>query len=81
MRPAGHTRCPRYVRGAVGVIERVHGDAVLPDAVAQGEEHPPLEALYAVRFRSDDLFGPGEEPGFQVLVDLAESYLEEPADA
>ena len=28
------------------------------------------EALYAVRFRSEDLFGPGEEPGFRVLVDL-----------
>jgi nitrile hydratase beta subunit len=78
MRPATHTRCPRYVRGAYGVIERVHGDAVLPDAVARGEEHPAPEALYAVRFRSDDLFGPGEEPGFRVLVDLAESYLEEP---
>jgi nitrile hydratase beta subunit len=80
MRPPGHTRCPRYVRGACGVIERVHGDAVLPDAVAQGEDRPP-EALYAVRFRSDDLFGPGEEPPFRVLVDLSESYLEEPPDA
>ena len=50
----------------------------LPDAVARGEELPP-EALYAVRFRSDDLFGPGDEPGFRVLVDLSESYLEEPA--
>jgi nitrile hydratase beta subunit len=77
MRPVEHTRCPRYVRGAFGVIERVHGDAKLPDAVARGEDLPP-EALYAVRFRSDDLFGPGEEPGFRVLVDLSESYLEEP---
>ena len=77
MRPAGHTRCPRYVRGVCGVVERVHGDAALPDAVALGEDRPP-EALYAVRFRSEDLFGPGEEPGFRVLVDLSESYLEEP---
>ena len=29
MRPEGHTRCPRYVRGATGVIERVHGDDLL----------------------------------------------------
>jgi nitrile hydratase subunit beta len=77
MRPAGHTRCPRYVRGALGVIERVHGDAPLADAVARGEQAPP-EALYAVRFRSDDLFGPGDEPSFRVLVDLWDSYLEEP---
>ena len=79
MRPAGHTRCPRYVRGALGVIERVHGDSTLPDAQVRGEERPP-EALYAVRFRSDDLFGPGDEPSFRVLVDLWESYLEEEPD-
>ena len=79
MRPAGHTRCPRYVRGALGVIDRVHGDALLPDALVRGEERPP-EALYAVRFRSDDLFGPGDEPPFRVLVDLWESYLEEEPD-
>ena len=36
------------------------------------------EAVYAVRFRSDDLFGPRDEPPYRVLVDLWESYLEEP---
>ena len=45
MRPAGHTRCPRYVRGAVGVIERVHGDDLLADAVARGEERARRGAL------------------------------------
>jgi nitrile hydratase subunit beta len=77
MRPEGHTRCPRYVRGAAGVIERVHGDARLADAVARGEDGP-VEAVYAVRFRSEDLFGPSEESPYRVLVDLWESYLEEP---
>ena len=77
MRPPGHTRCPRYVRGAAGVIERVHGDDLLPDAGARGRDEP-VEAVYAVSFRSEDLFGAGEEPSFQVLVDLSESYLEEP---
>ena len=77
MRPAGHTRCPRYVRGAAGVIERVHGDDLLPDAGARGKDQP-VEAVYAVSFRSEDLFGAGEEPSFRVLVDLSESYLEEP---
>ena len=78
MRPDGHTRCPRYVRGATGVIERVHGDDALADAVARGEDGP-VEAVYAVRFRSDDLFGRGDEPPYRVLVDLWESYLEEEA--
>ena len=76
MRPEGHTRCPRYVRGATGVVERVHGDDALADAVARGEDGP-VEAVYAVRFRSDDLFGRGEEPPYRVLVDLWESYLED----
>lgn len=78
MRPEGHTRCPRYVRGATGVIERVHGDDRLADMVARGEDGP-AEAVYAVRFRSDDLFGRGDEPPYRVLVDLWESYLEEEA--
>jgi nitrile hydratase len=78
MRPAGHTRCPRYVRGAVGVVERVHGDDWLPDAVARGEHVPP-EAVYSVRFCSEELYGAGEEPPFEVCVDLSESYLETPA--
>jgi hypothetical protein len=56
----------------------VHGDDRLADAVARDEEAPP-EALYAVRFCSADLFGAGAEPPFHVMVDLSESYLEEPA--
>lgn len=78
MRSTGHTRCPGYVRGAIGVVQRVHGDDRLADAVARGEEAPP-EAQYAVRFCSADLFGVGAEPSFHVFVDLSESYLEEPA--
>jgi hypothetical protein len=35
--------------------------------------------VYAVRFRSVDLFGAGEEPPFHIFVDLSESYLEEHA--
>src|SRR5262245_49392037 len=31
MRPAGHTRCPRYVRGATGVVEAIRGNDPLPD--------------------------------------------------
>jgi nitrile hydratase beta subunit len=78
MRPEGHTRCPRYVRGAGGVVERVHGDDLMADAKARGEDSP-VEAQYAVRFASGDLFGPSAEPPFSVLVDLSESYLEEPS--
>src|SRR5919204_1546852 len=30
MRPAGHTRCPRYVRGAVGAVMAVRGADAFP---------------------------------------------------
>ena len=34
--PKGHTRLPRYVRGHVGVVERLHGCHVFPDSAAMG---------------------------------------------
>jgi nitrile hydratase len=69
----GHTRCPRYVRGARGVVERCHGCHVLPDAHAHGRGESP-EPLYSVRFDAVDLWGEGAEG--RVYVDLWESYLE-----
>src|SRR5262245_38276616 len=35
--PAGHTRCPRYVRGKRGTVMRVDGPFRLPDVVAHVE--------------------------------------------
>jgi nitrile hydratase len=75
MRPEGHTRCPRYVRGAAGVVDRVHLADRLPDLAVYGEPAVP-EPVYAVRFRSEDLWGRGSEPPWTVSVDLWESYLE-----
>jgi nitrile hydratase subunit beta len=75
MRPAGHTRCPRYVRGALGVVERVQGVDPLPD-LADGGQDAPVEPVYAVAFRSEELWGPGQEPAWTVMLDLWESYLE-----
>ena len=39
------------------------------------------EPVYAVAFRSDELWGRGEEPPWTVALDLWESYLEEPGPA
>jgi len=78
MRPAGHTRCPRYARGAVGVVERVQGADTLPDLPAAGQDKP-VEPVYAVAVRSDELWGPSQEPAWTVALDLWESYLEEVA--
>jgi nitrile hydratase subunit beta len=73
MRPAGHTRCPRYVRGASGTVERVQGVDAFPDI---GPYQGPDEPVYAVAFRSEDLFGSSDEGTWTVLLDLYESYLQ-----
>jgi nitrile hydratase subunit beta len=71
--PPTHTRLPRYVRGHVGSVERVHGPHVYPDVHAvTGEEDP--QWLYTVRFSSLELWG--EDTGSSVSVDAWEPYLE-----
>jgi nitrile hydratase len=75
MHPSGHTRCPRYARGAVGVIEAVRGADRLPDRAVYGED-VAREPVYSVAFLSSELWGPGDEPMWTVLLDLWDSYLE-----
>jgi len=75
MHPTGHTRLPRYARGKVGIIERVHGAHVLPDTNAHGAgEHP--QWLYAVLFEARELWGDTAEAGLTITIDAWESYLE-----
>jgi len=70
MAPAGHTRCPRYVRGVTGTVERVTGGFARPDT----GEHP-LEQTYTVQFDLRDIWGDNAEPGVLSL-DMWEGYLE-----
>jgi nitrile hydratase len=78
MRPVGHHRCPRYVRGVVGTVERVVG-ADHPPAPDTATPTPPRETVYTVRYDSTDLWGDqrrdGEQP-FELLIDLWDQYLE-----
>jgi nitrile hydratase subunit beta len=73
--PAGHTRLPRYARGAVGVLVERAGAHPLADDRARGRPGP-ARAVYHVRFAAADLFGDGDHA---VTVELWEDYLE-PAD-
>ncbi len=73
--PAGHTRLPRYVRGHVGTVARVHGCHVFPDANAHGLGEDP-QWLYVVVFDGTELWGADAEPGSTVSVDAFEPYLE-----
>jgi nitrile hydratase len=70
--PAGHTRLPRYARGAVGEIVEVAGHHPLADDRARGRAGRP-QAVYSVRFPAAELFGEGEHA---VTVELWESYLQ-----
>jgi len=73
-RHPGHTRVPRYVRGAEGEVTAIRGTAPLPDI---GPYAGPIEPVYCVSFASEDVFGPSEEPPWTLRLDLSESYLEE----
>jgi nitrile hydratase subunit beta len=67
MAPVGHHRCPRYVRGVMGTVDRINGGWPHPGA------HTP-EAVYRVRFDMRDLWGEDSEPG-ALYIDLWERYL------
>ena len=73
--PDHHTRLPGYVRGRVGVIERLRGTHVYADAHAQGLGEQP-QWLYNVVFDETEIW-PGRAPqGLTVSVDAWEPYLE-----
>jgi nitrile hydratase len=73
--PPGHTRLPRYARGNVGVIDRVHGAHVLPDSNAHFRGENP-QHLYSVRFSARELWGEAASPRDAVYIDLWQDYLE-----
>ena len=74
MNPKSHTRCPRYLRGKQGIVDRYHGLHVYPDSHAlTGEENP--QALYTVLFNGHDLWG-ADGSADQVSADLWETYLD-----
>jgi len=73
--PSGHTRLPRYVRGHVGTVTRLHGCHVFPDASAHGLGDDP-QWLYVVGFDATELWGADAQSGSTVSVDAFEPYLE-----
>ena len=75
LNPTGHTRLPRYVRGRVGQIHRLHGTHVFPDTNAHGQGESP-QPLYNVRFAATELWGPAASASDSLYIDLWEDYLE-----
>ncbi|MGC2644441.1 MAG: nitrile hydratase subunit beta, partial [Pseudolabrys sp.] len=60
--PPTHTRLPRYVRGHVGIVERVIGCHVFPDSNAIGKGEDP-QWLYTVVFDGRELWGAQAQAG------------------
>jgi nitrile hydratase len=75
MHPVTHTRLPRYVRGHLGTVTRVHGSHIFPDSHAHGGGEDP-QWLYTVRFDARELWGADADPAVTVSVDAFEPYLE-----
>lgn len=75
MHPRGHTRLPRYVRGHVGNVARLHGAHVFPDSSAHSLGEDP-QWLYVVVFDAAELWGADAEPASTLSVDAFEPYLE-----
>jgi nitrile hydratase len=73
MHTCGHSRCPRYVRGAEGLVDAVRGTYPLPD---DGPRRGEVEPVYSVAFASPAVFGPTDEAAWLLYLDLHESYLE-----
>ena len=73
--PQTHTRLPRYVRGHLGVVERVHDCHVFPDTAAIDAGENP-QWLYTVRFDARELWGPEADPTVKISVDAFEPYLD-----
>jgi len=70
-----HHRCPRYVKGAAGTIERICGDDWPAGGAPRDEDD--MEAFYTVRFSSLELWGErSTEPEFSLFIDLWETHLE-----
>jgi nitrile hydratase len=71
--PRGHTRLPRYARGRIGTVERIHGCHVFPDRNAHFEGEDP-QWLYTVRFSAHELWG--TDAAQSISIDAFEPYLE-----
>lgn len=75
MSPIGHTRLPRYARGAIGTIALHHGVQIFADSHGMDAGKDP-QHLYSVRFTARELWGPQAHASDTVHIDLWEPHLE-----
>jgi hypothetical protein len=74
--PPGHIRTPYYVRGLIGVVERVCGSFANPEERAYGRDGLPARPLYRIRFRQADVWPDyAGSPADNVEVEIYEHWL------
>lgn len=54
--PPGHIRTPFYIRGHIGVIERLCGAFPNPEELAYNRSGLPAQPLYRVRFTQREVW-------------------------
>ena len=74
--PPGHRRTPAYIRGNVGIIERICGSFPNPEELAYGFEGLPERVLYRVSFKQVDVWlnytGPSND---RIEMEIFEHWL------
>lgn len=77
-----HVRTPRYVRGRVGVVERICGSFRNPEELAYGRYDGATVPLYRIRFAHRDLWPNEREMALDTVdVEIYEHWLEPEARA
>ncbi len=75
--PPGHLRTPWYIRGHVGVIERLCGAFPNPEELAWNRPGLPRQPLYRVRFRQDEVWPDyGGAPQDTIEIEIYQHWLE-----
>ncbi len=75
--PPGHVRTPFYIRGKIGVVERICGEFANPEELAYGRDGLPKQPLYWVRFQQSDVWT--EYTGSKndtLVIEISEHWLE-----
>ena len=75
--PLGHVRTPFYIRGKSGIVERLCGAFPNPEERAYSRAGLPLQPLYRVRFRQNDVWPDySGQPSDTVDIEIYQHWLE-----
>lgn len=70
-----HCRCPGYIQGKTGLVERICGRFPNPEQLAYGGDGLPERTLYRVRFLQKDVWSDYPGANDTIDVELYEHWL------